>query len=583
MPAKSPNLNILWAELLIEELVRHGIEHFCIAPGSRSAPLAIAAAQHPAAKITVHHDERGLGFFAMGYTAATRKPSVLITTSGTAVANLFPAVIEASKKKLPLIILTADRPPELRATGANQTIDQVKIFGDYVRFYFDLPCPTQQIDPQMVLTTVDQAVFRSSGELPGPVHLNCMFREPLSSQESGENFADYLAPLQTWEHGALPLTQYERGTVKVDKNVTILQTLKEIKHGIIIAGKNAGTEDQEAIIALSERLKWPIFADITSGLRLGGTHRNVIVSFDQILLQALSEDLQIDGILHLGGRMTSQRYYQWIKEKNPKHYLMVLKHPLRNDPTHNVTIRVQQGVAAFCQSLLSDLPKRSSNSLLKYFQKADHRCQKSIKEALENDKTKLSEPAVSRIISREIPQNSLLFIGNSMPIRDFDMYADSKGKSVTVIANRGASGIDGNIASAAGAAHGSGKACTVVLGDLAGLHDLNSLFLIKKHAKSFVVVIINNDGGGIFSFLPVVHQNHFEKIFGTPHGLNFSSAAKMYGLHYVHAKSTPEFLHAYRSALKKDQPSLLEITINRTENLKVHKLLQAQIKACLAH
>jgi 2-succinyl-5-enolpyruvyl-6-hydroxy-3-cyclohexene-1-carboxylate synthase len=176
---KLPNANHLWSSLIIEELIRNGVDYFCLAPGSRSSPLAVAVATNPRAKSFVHFDERALAFHALGYASAPRKACAVITTSGTAAANLFPAVIEASKKKLPLVILTADRPPELRYTGANQTIDQVKMFGDYVRWQFDMPCPTADIPANFVLTTIDQAVFRANGEVKGPVHINCMYREPL--------------------------------------------------------------------------------------------------------------------------------------------------------------------------------------------------------------------------------------------------------------------------------------------------------------------------------------------------------------------------------------------------------------------
>ena len=194
---KTPNINYLWTNLIVEEFIRNGVEYFCISPGSRSSPLAMAVAAYPKAKSFVHFDERGTAFHALGYASAAKKPCVLISTSGTAAANMFPAIIEASKKKVPLIVMTADRPPELRFTGGNQTIDQVKIFGDYVRWFFDLPCPTTDIKPEMILTTIDQAVSKSKGELKGPVHINCMFRDPLSPARKEYRRATYLSTLFT--------------------------------------------------------------------------------------------------------------------------------------------------------------------------------------------------------------------------------------------------------------------------------------------------------------------------------------------------------------------------------------------------
>ncbi|HLP60036.1 MAG TPA: 2-succinyl-5-enolpyruvyl-6-hydroxy-3-cyclohexene-1-carboxylic-acid synthase, partial [Candidatus Deferrimicrobium sp.] len=213
---EAPNLNYIWSELIIEELIRNGVNLFCIAPGSRSAPLTVAAARHPKARTVIHYDERGLAFYALGYASVTRRPVALICTSGTAAANFFPAIIETSKKKLPLILLTADRPPELRETGALQTIDQIKMYGNYVRWFVDLPVPDPQIKPETLLTTIDQAVFRSQDPLPGPVHLNCMFREPLAPNATGFDARIYLESIDHWLKGNHIYTAYTKGNARTD-------------------------------------------------------------------------------------------------------------------------------------------------------------------------------------------------------------------------------------------------------------------------------------------------------------------------------------------------------------------------------
>ncbi len=511
---KSPNINILWARLIVEELIRHGIDYFCIAPGSRSAPLAIAVSENPKAQTMVHFDERGLAFHALGYTAATKKPAVVITTSGTAAANLFPGIIEASKKKLPMIILTADRPPELRSTGANQSIDQIKIFGEYVRFYFDMPCPTPSISPKMVLTTMDQAIFRSQGEIPGPVHLNCMFRDPLTPAPTNEDFTLYLSGLSKWLAQSSPYTTYSKGqislqTLEADR---LAKKLKNIKNGIIIVGKIAGIEDQKAVLTLAKKLAWPVFPDLTSGLRLGYKDSCLIQYFDQILLSQSAQKLPLDAVLHLGGRITSQRLAQYIREANPAEFIMVLKHPLRNDPDHHITTRVQAGIGDFCSQISKRIKQRNGSALLKTFQKANDRCERVLNKVILHDKGQLTEPSVARIISKLAPANSGLFMGNSMPIRDMDMFAAKSGKSLVITANRGASGIDGNIAAAAGFAKGLGRECTAIIGDLTFLHDLNSLAMIKDLNQPFVLVVLNNNGGAIFSFLPISgFKQGFEK------------------------------------------------------------------------
>lgn len=583
MLQKSPNINHLWSSLLIEELVHQGIDYFCIAPGSRSGPLTVAVAQNSKAKNFVHYDERGLAFHALGYISATNKPAVIISTSGTAVANFFPAIIEASKKKLPLIVLTADRPPELRKTGADQTIEQPGIFGEYVRWQGDLPCPDLKIKPEFVLTTIDQAVFRANGELRGPVHLNCMFREPLAPISSSENFSRYLEGLKGWQKSNRVYTRYihPQKAVSTDEIKTLAATLNETKNGLIVVGKLSSKEnqaEQKAVLKLSEKLGWPIFADITSGLRLGCAHPNVIQSFDQILLSdKIRSKLKVDCILHLGGRMTSRRFYHCVEVIRPPRYLMVLNHPLRNDALHTVTDRFQSSVQSFAESVLPFLKEKKPSTQLSSLQKISSRIQKTLNKFLETENS-LSEPQIARIISQKIPKNSGLFLSNSMPIRDMDMYASSEGPVVTIGANRGASGIDGIIASACGFSVGLDKPTTLLIGDLAFLHDLNSLSMLAKSLKPIVVVLLNNDGGAIFSFLPIAEfPDVFEKYFGAPHGLRFEQAAKLFGLNYSSPKSSLEFIQQYKKSFTEKKSTIIEITIDRQSNHQIHMEIQKKI------
>ncbi len=593
---KSPNINYLWSQLIIEELIRNGVDYFCVAPGSRSAPLTVSVARNPKAKTFVHFDERGLGFHALGYVSATKKPCVIITTSGTAVANLLPAIIEASKKKLPLIVLSADRPPELRNTGADQTIDQVNIFGKYAKWFFDFPCPTTDIKPEVILTTIDQAVYQAKSGMAGVVHLNCMFREPLIPIETNENFTQYLKGLGAWGEGLEPWTTYVETKPKLNSlNLELLKSLSDIKQGLIVVGKIGGKEEQDIVLKLSERLNFPIFPDITSGLRLGNNHKNVIHYFDQLLLSdKLKKDFKPNTIIHLGGRMTSKRYYQFIDAVKPAQYISVLNHPLRNDPLHQVTLRFQTSVLDFCENVLAVSKARLDDVWVKRLKilsdKAHH--------TIEKEKA-LSEITIARTISKLIPKDSALFLASSMPIRDMDWYATNDGNPVVVGSNRGASGIDGIIATACGFANGlsgisgvSGKdrdpvttnstnptkPTTLVIGDLAFLHDLNSLSMLKSLKSPFVIVVINNNGGGIFNFLPIAgYTDIFEKFFGTPHGLNFKEAARMFGIKHAlvgnrHAYS--QLSNVYKKAIKQKIPTIIEIKIDRSDNLKQHKKLQ---------
>lgn len=575
-------MNILWAKLIVEELYRNGVHYFCIAPGSRSSPLAVAMGEHPKIKTFIHYDERGLSFHALGYTAATKEPSVILTTSGTAVANLLPAVVEASKKKLALIILTADRPPELRQTGAMQTIDQVGIFGSFTRWHFDLPCPTETIEPAFVLTTIDQAIHRSKGCPSGPVHLNCMFREPLAPTKTEESFSSYLESLELWKENDKPYTQYvtSEPSLRQEQIETIISGIRKIKKGVIVVGKLANAQEGKTVLRLSKRLNWPVFPDISSGLRLGNKHKNVIHYYDQILLNPkLLEMSPFDGVLHLGGRITSKRWYEYIETLRPAHTLMVLKHPLRSDPLHNVTLRVESDVTEFCKTILGEsLPQRRRRDILHL-----KNISLGIDRAVTGFMTKrrgLNEPDVARLISQHIPKQTALFLANSMPIRYMDMFASPKHHPVTVEGNRGASGIDGNLAAAAGFAEGFKKPVTLLVGDLALLHDLNSLAILKNIQSQVVIVVLNNNGGGIFSFLPIAQfPGLFEKYFATPHDLQFQLAARMFGIHYAQPKTQNQFVAEYHMAFVRKKPTILEINIDRHTSFTVTQSLEQHISS----
>jgi len=581
---QAPNINYAWTSLMIDELIRNGIDYFCLSPGSRSSPLANAVANNKKASSFVHFDERGAAFHALGHCSATKKPVVVISTSGTAGANFLPAVIEASKKKLPLIILTADRPPELRKTGADQTIDQVGIFGEYVRWQFDMPCPTTEINPEMVLTTVDQAVHRSKGSPQGPVHINCMFREPLAPVKGQKIPAEYFKNIKFWESSTLPYTRYSKPmpALDLDTKKEIKRVASEIRKGLIVVGKLASSREINLALELGQKCGWPIFPDITSGLRLGSKHPNVISYFDQLLLSRRFQQAYVpDGIIHLGGRITSKRWHQYLQELTPRQYVMVNSHPLRNDPLHNVTLRAEMPVNLFCEAFLIGRKAQRVLPAVRKLKSANELLSKEL-DLILNPLKQLNEIAVARIVSRTIPSEHGIFLASSMPIRDIDMYAVNDGESVPVGSNRGASGIDGTIASAIGFAQGTKRPTTLLIGDIAFLHDLNSLAMLQSTKMPLIVVVLNNNGGGIFSFLPIANFNNtFEKFHGTPHNLKFQDAAKMFGLQYAHPRTVAEFTSEYKKALKDKVSSVIEINSNRTDNYELHCRIQKKLAAVI--
>jgi len=576
------NLNHLWASLIVEELARNGVTYFCIAPGSRSSPLTMQAALNKKVKTFVHFDERGLAFHALGYASATGKPCAIITTSGTAAANIFPAIIEASKKKVPLIVLTADRPPELRFTGANQTIDQVKIFGDYARWFVDMPTPTKDIQASYILTTIDQAIARTQGELKGPVHINCMYREPLAPVKSNDDLTAYLSDIKKWLKQDRPFTQYERAQSELTKEQLkdVAQTLNAAQTGLIVIGKINGEKDKQSVLSLNQRLNWPIFADVTSGLRLGAKEKNVITYFDQALLsEKLMAGLKADCILHLGGRITSKRYYDLIERMKPQHTITVLNHPLRNDPLHNVSARIQAPVNVFCDRVKLLVSTREPAPILTKLLEAN-RAVENVLIKFFKKQPQISEFAATQAVTENIPAHHALFVASSLPIREVDMFGASGFNNIPVNSNRGASGIDGTIASACGYSEGAQRPVTLLIGDLAFLYDLNSLAMLKSLKHPMTVVILNNNGGGIFSFLPIAkNPSLFEKYFGTPHDLSFEQAAKMFGLGYHQPKTAVECAHVYQESAQAKNSVIIEVRSDRNQNTILFEKLSKEINS----
>ncbi len=566
------NLNQFWADLVVEELVRCGLRRFCIAPGSRSSPLVVAVARNARCESTIHFDERGASFFALGYGRAARKPAAVITTSGTAVANCFPAVVEASADGIPLLLLTGDRPPELRKTGANQTVDQPRAFGQHIVWEFDFPTPTAAIDPSFVLTTVDQAVHRAVHD-GGPVHLNMMYREPLAPQpDSSDGLLADSVPGR-WLDSDEPYTTYPPNPKLPSEGaiLAVVERIEQARQGAIIVGRLRGKGDAEAARHLAARLGWPLIPDILSGSRFSFT-QGAIPYFD-LLLQSeeFCDAFRPDTVIHLGARATSKRLYEHLASYAPDNLVLVAPDANRIDPAHNVTLRLECDVDAFAAHTLGRLESVGVRpfELTPWLSSLTSRVDELLERALSEAGT-VSEPAVARSIARNIPPTHALFVSGSLPVREIDMFS-GESTAVQVGANRGASGIDGTVASAAGFAAGLRKPVTLLLGDLALLHDLNSLALLKEAPYPVTIVVVNNDGGGVFSFLPIAErQDIFDRYFATPHGLNFEPAARMFSLDYNNPHAVDDFVTAYRQAVASGASSVIEVTTDRQANRMLH-------------
>ena len=526
-----------YASWLIDQLIRQGIKCFCIAPGSRSTPLALAAARHRDAQLTVHFDERGLGFYAVGLALASKMPVALIVTSGTAVGNLMPAVMEAFHSRVPLLLLTADRPAELRDCGANQTTDQIKFFQQYVLWQTELPCEAPE---SFTRAQASYAFFQALRK--GPVHINCPFREPL-----------YAQPIPFASGTPQPLF-FPELTCKLDDDV---HQFFQTRRGLILIGRMPFGISLSPIFHLAKRLGWPIFADLLSSARTHPAPDELITHFDYLLADApLPEQ-----IIHFGGRFTSKNLLSWMKTHQIP-VLQVSSDSERQEPLH--AARVWADPNHFCSAI--SLKAQKSPVWLPLWKELDLQ-KKAHLEACFSEKHSFTEPDLMRAIGKQLPEDWALFIANSMPIRDAEHFLFPQ-KASGFFANRGLSGIDGQIATAVGIAESLSKPLCAIIGDQSCLHDLNSLSLLHRLKTPFQLIISNNFGGGIFSHLSVAHDHHFELLFGNQHQYHFEKAAEMFQIPYRRVEETESLGQIFFPT-----SSILEVCTSRQENKRFRDLL----------
>ncbi len=603
-PTEAPNLNALWSRLAVEEWSRLGVSLAVVCPGSRSAPLANAIAENPAIRSTIAHDERAAGFVALGAARATGRAAVVVTTSGTAAANLLPAVVEASATGTPLIVVTADRPPELRDCGANQSISQCRIFGEFARWAIDVPCADAGIAPSWILSTVDEAWTRAHAPswTAGPVHFNWMFREPLTPREVTWDRA-LVGDLRQWGSSrnrwraeaprALPIRTWD---VVVDELVAAIDAARGSASKVVLCvGALYSPQTRSIARGLAHALGCPTIADIGSGLRHGDVAGLVIGHAD---LVALSPELQTrlcpEFIVRFGGGISSRRVSEFLtraREQGARE-LVVRDGPERMDPQHGASFELAVDVST---RAAEPSQTRMSTSAIREFidesysvawLRADACAANVLAAQLDEGSSRVDEPSTARIVAANCPSGTTLLVGNSMPIRDADMHAARGVNAPMITVNRGASGIDGLIATAVGHARATGEPTIALVGDLSLLHDLNSLALVAASPVGTVIVVVNNDGGGIFHFLPLCdHPKLLEPWTTAPHGFDFSSAAKMFGLHYEAPAVRGELQANIRAAIGRASESgkstVIEVQTNRVENVQFHRTIQTAVLAAL--
>ncbi len=554
-------LNEQMAKTLIKELIHQGVRTFFIAPGSRSTPLVVAAAEHPLAETIVHFDERALGFSALGYAKAKNAPAAIIVTSGTAVANLLPSVIEAAQSQTPLIVLSADRPEDQIDCGANQAINQTHLFSSYTSWSHHFDTPHTKQNYQAVRSVAAQAVFRAS---TGPVHINCPFRKPLLTDTPSTSNAPSRAHAIYTKSQPIP---------SESDLMQIADRLSLIENGVIIAGSMPTWENTEAIESLARLLQWPIFADINSALRSHGTLHGLCRHHD-LCISSLPkhEEMPVEGILHLGGPLVSKPVQEWIAKHNPKTYIHIKTNPARLDPLHLASHHVQADPQTCVNLILNHLPGRSPSSWMHLWSELSTVVSQRLNLFLDKQST-INELSALNLLNT-LPQTAAAFIGNSMPIRDADALFYPDKPTGPLFANRGASGIDGNIATAAGICRALQSPTLAILGDQALLHDIGSLAMLKHLKHPFVVLAINNSGGGIFSFLPIAKKRElFEEHFAARHTLTFKQLAQSFNLKYENPKAISTLHDLIHEALAGVGATLIEITTDRRDNYALHRQL----------
>jgi 2-succinyl-5-enolpyruvyl-6-hydroxy-3-cyclohexene-1-carboxylate synthase len=548
-PRANASVQATFCATLVDQWVRDGLTHAMIAPGSRSTPMALAIAARPDVAIEVFHDERSAAFAALGAGLASGRPAVLLCTSGTAATHFHGAVVEAHLSDVPMLVLTADRPPELRDVGAPQTIDQTKLYGAAVRWFHDPGVPSIGAVGSW-RSLARHAMSRTLGSQAGPVHLNLPFREPLIGIER-----------------ELPPPQL--GRILSDTPSLRLGTLTmqlDRERGVIIAGR--GVDDPDAVAALAASTGWPVLADPRSGCR--GVVGSV-AAFDSLLRH---EDFAAshlpEVVIHLGEPPASKVLAAWLSGSHAAQ-VRVTSTDSWIDPAHSVAHRVVAPIGAFCRRLAGELGGAGGSDWAQRWAHVSGLADRRLAIELGDDRP-LTEPVVARVVSRS---SGDVVVASSMPVRDLEWFG-APDQTAMVWSNRGANGIDGTVATAVGIAAATGRPVAVVLGDVALLHDSSSLVALARRDVEVKIVVIDNDGGGIFSFLPQASEltaDRFEQLFGTPHGTDLVALGTAHGLESCTVSTSTELAHMLAARGSR----LIRVATDRATNVQEHARLHAAV------
>jgi 2-succinyl-5-enolpyruvyl-6-hydroxy-3-cyclohexene-1-carboxylate synthase len=567
------NRNTALATAFVEELARCGVRRAVLAPGSRSTPLALALWREPAIEVAVIVDERSAAFIALGAAQAGGRPVAVLTTSGTAAANLHPAICEADESGVPLIALTADRPPELRSVGAGQTIDQLNLYGSAVRWFCE--AGTHEADDAGLLhlrQTACRAYAAAAGDpRPGPVQVNLSWRDPLGPEaRPGEVTAT--SELATQGRDGRPLTAHAAPVPPVAPILVdmLAEHIGANRRGLIVCGRQADPALADPVAALARAAGYPLVAEPTSQLRLGPHDRSLVVSAYDSIARLAPEQFAPELVLRFGEMPTSKALRQWLAAIPECPQLVVDGRFGWNEPTRQAAAMVRADPVALAAGLAAETEVPADEGWIEQWQAADAAAIAAADEQLAAD-GELSEPAIHAALGSLYEDREVVYTASSMPIRDQESFLRSGPASVRFLANRGANGIDGLVSSGIGAAVESGSPTWVITGDLGLHHDSNSLAALRHASAPVRVIVLNNDGGGIFEHLPQAEQlerEEFEAILGTPLGFDVASLAAAYGVPHQRVRSVDELGMA-----ASDGTGVIEVPIDRASNVATRKRL----------
>ena len=566
-------LNTLWGEIVADELAEAGVETAVICPGSRSTPLTVALSGHPNIEAVSHLDERSAGFFALGYAKRTGRPAPVVCTSGTALANLHPAVVEADSARVPMVLLTADRPPELADSGANQTIDQERFYGGSVRQYRKLPEP-EATDRKLrsLRTALARAVATATGVPSGPVHLDVPFRKPLEPTATEgavpegvpdgslpEGFDADERPAVAGRKGSFVAVTRGEATLSTADRDAVAEAVADAEAGLVVCGPaDRSTPSPEALAAFVRASEFPVVADPLSGHRFGPHTGDIPVCGGYDGYVSVLESTP-DVVVRFGASPTSKPLRRYLRDSGARQFLV--------DPAggwREATFAATDLLVADPTRVAADLADAVGRDSGAFAAKlADL-------EAAYWSFVGGEEPPEGAVLADATdlaPDPATLFVSNSMPVRDLDRFGRPREAELTVLGNRGASGIDGITSTALGAGHGTDDPLVLVTGDLAYYHDMNGLLAIARAGVDATIVCLNNDGGGIFHLLPIEEHERFEEWFRTPHGLDFEHSAALYDLAFARTDDRCRFRELYAESVETDETRVIEY---RTDSRRTH-------------